>query len=241
MKKIIFIGLLVYSIFSFADEVKINNEYVNFFINETIVIYKEETSVIDNYKWFIQIENKSKDAIEIIERDDTKQKEKDKFKLKFIKTGDVKFRLIYANINNRKDIKEVINYHVTIKKNPIEFKWYTDFESAKIIAKRENRNILLLFTGSDWCGACKVLERDILETEEFKNFAKENFILVKMDYLKKSEQAPEMKKQIDRLRFNYNQTIFPCTYVVDYDGKEIGIIKGAKKNYIELLKELNNK
>lgn len=242
MKKIIFIiSLLVYSIFSFADEVKVNNEYVSFFVNETIVIYKEETSVIDNYKWFIQIENKSKDAIEIIERDDTKQKEKDKFKLKFIKTGDVKFRLIYANINNRKDIQEVINYHVTIKKLESEFKWYTDFESAKIIAKRENRNILLLFTGSDWCGACKVLERDTLETEEFKNFAKENFILVKMDYLKKSEQTPEMKKQIDRLRFEFNQSVFPCTFILDCNGKEIGMIKGAKKNYIELLKELNNK
>ena len=62
-----------------------------------------------------------------------------------------------------------------------------------------------------------------------------------MDYLKKSEQAPEMRKQIDRLRFEFNQSVFPCTFILDCNGKEIGMIKGAKKNYIELLKDFNNK
>lgn len=253
MKKIIFIiGLLFSAFMCHAEwigdfwkaepvEIKISEVKINSIINNNFKIQIDEDSITDGYKWFIQIEKNSKNKIKIITSDTKEQKEVDNFEVKFIEIGNIQFRLIYANINNHKDIKEIINYTAIIKKPNIEFKWYTDFDSAKVIAKQQDKPILLLFTGSDWCGACKVLERDILETEEFKNFAKENFILVKMDYLKKSEQDPEMRKQIDRLRFEFNQSVFPCTFILDCNGKEIGMIKGAKKNYIELLKDFNNK
>lgn len=119
--------------------------------------------------------------------------------------------------------------------------WYTSFTEAKEIAKKENKRILLLFTGSDWCGACKILEKNVFETKEFKTYAKKNLILLKIDCLKKTNQSIKVKNQQAQLRIKYKQTGFPSSYILDHEGKELGLIKGAKDNFMILLKEIMSK
>ena len=50
--------------------------------------------------------------------------------------------------------------------------WLTDFDQAKTLAQKQNKKIMLLFTGSDWCGWCIKLKKDVFEKQAFKDFAK---------------------------------------------------------------------
>jgi len=62
--------------------------------------------------------------------------------------------------------------------------WRTDFEKAKTEAKSEHKLILLNFSGSDWCGPCIRLKKDIFDSETFMKYADENLVLVKYGYIK---------------------------------------------------------
>jgi thioredoxin-related protein len=60
--------------------------------------------------------------------------------------------------------------------------WTTDYQLAVDAARGTRRSVLLFFTGSDWCGWCKRLEAEVLDTEEFKTYASGNLVLVKLDF-----------------------------------------------------------
>ena len=65
--------------------------------------------------------------------------------------------------------------------------WTLDIDAALKQAKAENKKVLLLFTGSDWCGWCIKLKREVLEKNEFKKFAKKNLVLVYFDFPSKKK------------------------------------------------------
>jgi len=120
--------------------------------------------------------------------------------------------------------------------------WKTDFTVAKNEASSQNKNILLVFSGSDWCGPCIKLDRDIWQSAEFKEFAKNNLVLERADFPKKKQNqlAPELKKINEELAEKYNKDgMFPLVVVLDKNGKVLG--KTAYKNvspqeYIAMLK-----
>jgi thioredoxin-related protein len=120
--------------------------------------------------------------------------------------------------------------------------WKTDFTVAKSEASSQNKNILLVFSGSDWCGPCIKLDRDIWQSAEFKEFAKNNLVLERADFPKKKQNqlAPELKKINEELAEKYNKDgMFPLVVVLDKNGKVLG--KTAYKNvspqeYIDILK-----
>jgi len=120
--------------------------------------------------------------------------------------------------------------------------WKTDFTVAKSEASSQNKNILLVFSGSDWCGPCIKLDRDIWQSAEFKEFAKNNLVLERADFPKKKQNqlAPELKKINEELAEKYNKDgMFPLVVVLDKNGKVLG--KTAYKNvspqeYIAMLK-----
>lgn len=119
--------------------------------------------------------------------------------------------------------------------------WYTDFQSAKELAKLNDRNIVLVFSGSDWCAPCMKLEKTIWESEVFKKYSEEHFVLVKADFPRRgknklSKEQEAMNKQLAEV---YNkQGQFPKVLVLDYEGKVLGVT-GYKKlkpeKYIEIL------
>ena len=119
--------------------------------------------------------------------------------------------------------------------------WQTDFEQSKTIASEENKTIVLVFQGSDWCAPCIKLDKEIWSTDEFKAFAKDNFVMLKADFPRKKKNAltTEQQEKNNKLAETYNtKGFFPFVVVLDKDGNvlgETGYEKMAPDEYIELL------
>jgi thioredoxin-related protein len=123
--------------------------------------------------------------------------------------------------------------------------WLTNFEDAKSISNKENKQIVLVFQGSDWCAPCIKLDREIWSTPEFIKYANEHFILVKADFPRKKNNklAENQQKKNNQLMEKYNKSgFFPFVAVIDKNGKMLGST-GYKKTspsaYIKTLTSFN--
>jgi thioredoxin-related protein len=104
--------------------------------------------------------------------------------------------------------------------------WQTDFATAKSIAEKENKPIVLVFSGSDWCAPCMKLEKEIWSSEVFKTYAQEHYVLLKADFPKRKQNAltAQQQEHNNKLAEQYNKNgYFP--YVIVMDAK--GNIQGA--------------
>ena len=103
-----------------------------------------------------------------------------------------------------------------------ELKWHTDIKEATAIANKEKKPMLLFFTGSDWCGWCIRLQKEVLKTPEFAAWAKDKVVLVELDYPRRTAQTPEIKKQNDELQHAFGIQGFPTIHFangISQDGK----------------------
>ncbi len=119
----------------------------------------------------------------------------------------------------------------------------TDWEAAKAKAKAENKPILINLTGSDWCGWCIKLEKEVLSQKAFKDFAAENLILMEADFPKKKEQPADLKKQNAELEKKYLNAGYPTLWLLDAEGNKIstedlGEFKANAEDYVKHLKEV---
>jgi protein disulfide-isomerase len=122
-----------------------------------------------------------------------------------------------------------------------ESNWLTNLEEAQQIAKEEELPILIDFTGSDWCGWCFKLVDEIFSQKEFIEYAKENLVLVKLDFPKDIHQTEETKAHNRQIAEKYYIRGFPTIILIDAQGNEIartGYQYGGAENYIEHLQEL---
>ena len=116
--------------------------------------------------------------------------------------------------------------------------WFTDFEEAKQEATNNNKKIILVFQGSDWCAPCIKLDREIWSNEEFKSYAKNNFVMLKADFPKKKKNAlpKEQQEKSNALAEKYNKNgYFPFVVVLDKFGNvlgETGYLKISPTDYI---------
>ena len=99
--------------------------------------------------------------------------------------------------------------------------WITDVPKAMEQAKSQKKLVLLDFTGSDWCPPCKNLHAKVLTSEEFSKFAKDNLVLVDLDFPKAKPQSDELKAANKELSKKYGIKGFPTIIVLDADGKEL--------------------
>lgn len=119
--------------------------------------------------------------------------------------------------------------------------WNTDFDIAKSKAATEKKNILLLFTGSDWCGRCTELEKKVWQSPEFKAEAEKHWILLRANFLqKKGVPDPVNVNDMNMIlteRYNRNG-FFPYIVILDKHGRIIGKTGYEKldtvKEYIQL-------
>jgi protein disulfide-isomerase len=123
--------------------------------------------------------------------------------------------------------------------------WLTDYEAAKKQAKEENKPILINFTGTDWCGWCIKIEKEIFSKEEFKAYAKENLILMEVDFPEKKKQNDEVKAQNKKLDKEFKIEGYPTIFLIDAEGKklseDIGYREGGPQAYVDHLKVLLGK
>ncbi|HTQ32135.1 MAG TPA: thioredoxin family protein [Opitutaceae bacterium] len=103
--------------------------------------------------------------------------------------------------------------------------WLTDFSAAKEQAARENKELLIDFTGSDWCGECQQLDAKVLNTYEFQQFAK-NYVLVRLDFPHDHELSAALREQNDALRNQYGLEGFPTVIIATASGQEISRSEG---------------
>ncbi|MEM0542361.1 thioredoxin family protein [Flavobacterium sp. j3] len=107
--------------------------------------------------------------------------------------------------------------------------WQTNYEEVKKQANEQNKNILLVFSGSDWCGPCIKLDKNVWQSEAFKNYSENKLVLLRADFpKKKANTLPEaIKKGNLVLADSYNKEgFFPLVVVLDKNGKVL-----AKKGY----------
>jgi len=123
--------------------------------------------------------------------------------------------------------------------------WQTDFSTAKQIAQKEKKPIVLVFQGSDWCGPCIKLDREVWSTSEFKEYSKEHFVMLKADFPKRSKNALS-KEQQDKnnvLAEKYNKNgYFPFVVVLNAKGEvkgKTGYKKMAPGQFQKLLSSYN--
>ena len=106
--------------------------------------------------------------------------------------------------------------------------WETDYAKALETAKRENKQVFLDFTGSDWCGPCIQLQKRAFSRPEFINYAQKNLILVEIDYPQRKKQSPALVKQNERLAKQYGieEKGYPTLVLLDPAGKIVRELSG---------------
>jgi thioredoxin-related protein len=99
--------------------------------------------------------------------------------------------------------------------------WLTDLPKALAQAKAEHKQVLMDFTGSDWCPPCKALHKNVLTSEEFETYAKANLILVVVDFPHHGSMTDDQKETNKALAEKYNVDGFPTIIVLDGEGKQL--------------------
>ena len=120
--------------------------------------------------------------------------------------------------------------------------WMTDFEKAKAAAKEQDKHILIDFSGSDWCGWCIKLDDEVFQKAAFKDYAKDNLVLMLADFPSdKSKVSAEVQKQNDKLAKEFGVSGFPTVFVLGPDGKIVGKTgyqAGGPEAYVEHIKKI---
>ncbi len=122
--------------------------------------------------------------------------------------------------------------------------WLTDFEAAKKKASAENKDLLVDFTGSDWCGWCIKLSEEVFSQDEFKKAAPEKFVLVELDF-------PNDQSKMDEKTIAQNQMLakkfqiqgYPTILLLDADGlpyAKTGYQPGGPSAYLTHLNDLQS-
>lgn len=97
--------------------------------------------------------------------------------------------------------------------------WLTDVAQAQATAAKENKLILALFTGSDWCPPCKSFEAEVAHDEQFAGIFAGSFVFFKNDWLRNTPQSPSVAAEVDRLRRKYRVTRYPTLRILNADGE----------------------
>ena len=123
-----------------------------------------------------------------------------------------------------------------------ESDWLHDWNKAQEEAKTNHKLLFLNFTGSDWCGWCIKLDKDIFSQPQFKNYAHDNLVLVELDFPRRKSLPTEEKKQNMHLAQQYEVLGFPTIVVLNSSGQKVwkfdGYFPGGPEAFIEQLQKL---
>ncbi|MGB8166839.1 MAG: thioredoxin family protein [Chthoniobacteraceae bacterium] len=100
--------------------------------------------------------------------------------------------------------------------------WGDDYEKGLAQAKAEKKLLVLDFTGSDWCGWCIRLDKEVFSKKEFKDYAKDNLVLVEVDFPQAKQQSKKLKAQNEKLQGEFGIKGYPTIVVLNGEGKKVG-------------------
>lgn len=116
--------------------------------------------------------------------------------------------------------------------------WQTNFEEASKVSSAEHKPILLNFSGSDWCGPCIRMRKEIFEMAEFMSLADSSLVLLNADFprSKKNRLSDAIIKQNENLAEKYNPDgKFPLTVLIDEEGKVLHSWDGLPANNLQFI------
>jgi protein disulfide-isomerase len=119
--------------------------------------------------------------------------------------------------------------------------WLTSYDQAQKEAQSKRKLLLMDFTGSDWCGWCIMLDKEVFSKPEFKEYASKNLVLLELDFPRRKKMPPETVAQNERLAMKYGIQGFPTVVVFDSDGKPLGALgyeQGGPQVFIAKLEKL---
>ncbi len=122
--------------------------------------------------------------------------------------------------------------------------WSADFAASQKAAKEANKDLLINFTGSDWCGWCIKLHKEVFSEEAFKVGVKDKFVLVELDFPRdKSKLSAETLAQNKELGAKYKVQGYPSILLCDAEGKPFaatGYEEGGPEAYVKHLDKLRD-
>ena len=125
-----------------------------------------------------------------------------------------------------------------------ELVWHTDVNKAINISIQTGKPLFFFFTGSDWCGWCKKLVREVFVKPEFATWADKNVVLVELDFPKRTKLPEATQKQNRELGQIFGVRGYPTGWFVTpkitagkVNLKKIGdrpqgYVAGGPKNWI---------
>ena len=128
-----------------------------------------------------------------------------------------KFGICFATNKNMKKTIYIllISIFTTVFVSAQELTWYTDVGKASEFAMKEKKPLLMFFTGSDWCGWCIRLQKEVFQTSEFKKWALENVVLVELDFPKRTPQSDNIRAQNQQLQRMFKVRGYPTIWFVN--------------------------
>jgi thioredoxin-related protein len=117
--------------------------------------------------------------------------------------------------------------------------WTDDYTKALEKAKADKKSVLLDFTGSDWCPYCIKMMKDVLTQPKFKDFAKDNLVLVELDFPHSKPIPAHIKIQNKQLEKQFEVRGFPTFILVDGDGNKlwehVGYMQGGPEAFVQAI------
>lgn len=101
-----------------------------------------------------------------------------------------------------------------------ELVWQTNIYKAIEISNKEKKPLMLFFTGSDWCGWCIRLQKEVLNTPEFVTWAKKNVVLVELDFPRRTPQTEEIKNQNAGIQQAFQVQGYPTVWFTNTNKKD---------------------
>ncbi len=142
------------------------------------------------------------------------------------------FTLI-ASLNAQEVRKDSVldSLHIKSKKlelvDSIKLNWISTYDEALEISKKEKKPVLIYFTGSDWCGPCKVLDEKLFHTEKFKNLSDKELVLLEVDIPRRQDLLSDEKISENLyLQKKYKVNSFPTLLFVNHRGKKVSEKRG---------------
>jgi protein disulfide-isomerase len=117
--------------------------------------------------------------------------------------------------------------------------WLTDPKQAQEQAKADKKLILVDFTGSDWCGWCIKLDREVFSKPEFQEYAKANLVLLEVDFPRGRQLPAAEQERNSELAQKYGIQGFPTIVVLDGEGKQVGELGYTPGGPAAFIAELN--
>lgn len=92
--------------------------------------------------------------------------------------------------------------------------WHTDAHKAVAESSKSKKPLLVFFTGSDWCGWCQKLQKEVFTTTDFKTWANKNVVLLEIDFPRKNNQPEAIKSQNQQIQQAFSVQGFPTVWFV---------------------------